>query len=34
MDFNGYKEVPIYNDDGTIAYYQLEITWKENNNER
>lgn len=29
MDFNGYKEVPIYNDDGTV-YYQLEITWKEN----
>lgn len=30
MDFDGYKEVPIYNSNGTIAYYQLEITWKEN----
>lgn len=29
MEFNGYKEVPVYNNDGILVYYQLEITWKE-----
>ena len=29
MEFAGYQEVPVYNEDGTIAYTQLEITWKE-----
>jgi len=30
MDFNGYREVPVYNEDGTVAYNQLEIDWEEN----
>lgn len=34
MEFVGYKKVPVYNKNGTIAYYQLEMTWKENKNGR
>lgn len=30
MDFNDYSETPVYNDDNTVAYYQLEMNWKEN----
>lgn len=29
MEFEGYIEVPIFNEDGTIAYYQYEMNWKE-----
>ena len=29
MDFAGYIEVPIYNDNNEIVHYQMEMTWKE-----
>lgn len=31
MDFAGYVEMPIYNDNNKIVYYQLEMIWKEVN---
>ena len=34
MEFAGYQEIPVYNEDGKIVYHQLEMTWKENNNGR
>lgn len=30
MEFTGYEEVPVYNEDGTVAYNQLKMTWEEN----
>ena len=30
MDFAGFIEEPIYNEDGNVAYYQYTMTWKEN----
>ena len=30
MDFAGFTEEPIYNEDGSVAYYQYTMTWKEN----
>lgn len=30
MDFVGYNEIPVYNDNGIISYYQLEMIWREN----
>ena len=29
MDFVDYSEMPVYNDNNTVAYYQLEMNWKE-----
>lgn len=29
MEFTGYVEAPVYNSNGTVAYYQLEMVWKE-----
>lgn len=28
MDFKGYKEVPVCNDNGTVDYYQLTMIWE------
>ena len=30
MNFAGYEEVPVYDNDGLIDYYQLRIAWEEN----
>lgn len=29
MNFNGYTEEPIYNEDGSIAYYQYTMVFEE-----
>lgn len=29
MEFKNYTEVPVYNEDGSIAYYQYEMTFEE-----
>lgn len=29
MEFAGYTEVPVLNESGDVAYYQLEMLWKE-----
>jgi hypothetical protein len=29
MEFTGYEEVAVLGQDGTTAYYQLTMTWKE-----
>jgi hypothetical protein len=29
MDFSGYTEEPVYNEDGSFAYYQITIKWEE-----
>ena len=28
MDFIGYEETEVLNEDGSTAYYQLAITWE------
>lgn len=29
MNFVGYTEEPVYNEDGSFAYYQLTMVWEE-----
>ena len=29
MNFVGYTEEPVYNEDGSLAYYQIIIKWEE-----
>lgn len=34
MEFAGYVESAVLNEDGSVAYYQYEMSWKEiGNNE-
>ena len=32
MDFVGYETTVVLNEDGSTAYYQLEMKWKETAN--
>ena len=29
MDFVGYEEIPVLDNNGLVIYYQLAIIWKE-----
>ncbi len=31
MDFNGYVEEPVYNNDGSVAYIQYTMNWRTGN---
>lgn len=33
MEFIGYKEQPVLNENNEVAYYQLTMTWKETEND-
>lgn len=34
MDFNGYIEEPVYNEDNSVAYIQYAMKWGENDESR